>query len=96
MIKYLSKYFAGVSPMFIDGTLYALIALFAFLGTFFGSEDAAQYVHPVWLFWVKGIIGSLSAFLLAIKLFRSTSFADHQESKRTGNTEFIAKPEKKD
>jgi len=93
MIRALSRYFSNVPPMFIDGCLYACLGVFTFWGTFFGSDEAAKHMSTEVLFWTKCLVGTGSSFFLAVKLFRSTSFADHQEAKKqTGNTEFLVKP----
>jgi hypothetical protein len=81
MLARLQKYFSGIPPMFIDGTLYFLIAVFQFLQNAFGAEEAATIMSATFLFWTKMAIGATAAGLLAIKLFRSTAYADHVENK---------------
>jgi len=92
MIKALSRYFSNVPPMFIDGALYACLGVVTFWQTFFGTDEAAKYIAPTELFWIKATIGTLAAFFLAVKLFRSTSFADHAAAKKANGTEFLLKP----
>ena len=71
----------SIPAVFIDGTLYVALALLTFLTGYFGSDEAAKWISAATLFWVKGILGAASATALAIKLFRSTAFADHQAEK---------------
>ncbi len=90
MIAWASKYFSGIPPMFIDGILYAAIAVFAFLQTTLATDEAGKFIDLKWLFYFKTFVGSTSAGLLAIKLYRSTSYADHVETKKAA-TAFITK-----
>jgi len=84
------KQLTEIPGVAIDGATYVLLALFMFLQQHFGSDDAAKFFSPVTLFYLKGVIGGCSAVLLAIKLFRSTAFAEHR--KVTGETDFLTKP----
>ncbi len=86
MIRWMAKYFNGVSPMLIDGVLYFSIAIFQFLQTAFSSDEAGKFIDLELLFYIKTLVGSAAAGLLAIKLFRSTTFADHK-AKTAGDTQ---------
>lgn len=79
------KQLLTIPPVIIDGGLYAAVALFMFLGSQFGTDEAAKYVSPVTLFWLRTFIGSLSATALALKLFRSTSFADSKQENKVAD-----------
>jgi hypothetical protein len=81
MIRAAASYFAAVPTVWIDGTLYVCIALLTFVNGYIGTDEAAKYIAPAALFWGKFAVGSLSASALAVKLFRSTAFADHQAEK---------------
>lgn len=70
--------------VWIDGTLYACIAGFAFSLTFLGTDEAAKYISATMLFWMKYGFGLGSAIAQAAKMFRSTVFSD---AKRAGNGE---------
>jgi hypothetical protein len=88
MIKSIQKYFSGIPGVFIDGLLYTCISVLAFLMTQFGSDEAAKYLSPQSLWWLTTALGSISIGLSSIKMFRSTSFAQHQEDKKkAGNSE---------
>lgn len=81
MIAKLANYFKGIPAVFLDGLIYVLLALFTFLQTQFAGDEAAKYITPQTLFWTKLTIGSFATIALALKLFRSTSYADHQKTK---------------
>lgn len=93
MIRYLSKYFASVPPVFIDGLLYVLLAITAVNATMLGSEKAAEFINPQVHFYALWLNGVVDAGVLALKMFRSTAFSEHrEEKKRTGNTAFFGNP----
>ena len=93
MIRWAANYLASVPAVFIDGSTYIAIAVFAAALTMYSSDDAAKYVDPETLWKVKGGLGVVSAGLLALKMFRSTAYAEHQEDKRrSGDTAHIVKP----
>lgn len=94
MIVFLQRYFAKVSPMFVDGTLYALIALFGYLNGYFGSDDAAKYIDAKTLFYLNGLVGGLGATFLAIKMFRSTQYAEHVDKKELAETKQVVRDDK--
>lgn len=81
MLK-LQNYFSSIKPVFIDGSLYACIALLTFGQMYFGGDEAAKYIEPSVKFWLIGIVGCLAAMLNSIKSFRNTSYAEHQEAKK--------------
>lgn len=92
MIKKIQVYFSGIPSVFIDGLIYGLIAFFTAWTAILSSDDAAKYIVPAVLFWSKGFCGAANAVLLALKMYRSTSFADHQKEKKDKeNTQFITK-----
>lgn len=83
MIRYLYRYTKDIPAIWLDGCLYVAVAVFMFLQNQFGSDEAAKYVSPHGLFWITTIVGALGAGALALKLFRSSSYAEHIESKKT-------------
>lgn len=82
MIRALSLYFGGISPVFIDGLTYVLIAFFAAIAAALSSDEAAKFIAPTALFWSRTVCQAFSAALLALKMFRSTAFAEHVEQKK--------------
>lgn len=91
MIKWAATYFGSLPPVFIDGLTYALIALFGALTTSFSSDEATHFIRAAWLFGIKTFCASCGATLLAIKMFRSTSYSEHQQQKKDDATRFFAK-----
>ena len=66
------------SDVVLDGFLYACIASFTFSQAFFNSDEAYKYVNPFILFWMKYVFGMGAATAGAVKMFRSTVFADNK------------------
>ncbi len=92
MIRYLSKYFSTISPVFLDGLLYVMLAITAVNATALSSDQAKEFIHPAILFYGLWLNAAADAGLLALKMYRSTAFAEHrEEKKRTGNTAFFKK-----
>jgi hypothetical protein len=83
MIKAAANYFSAVPPVFIDGLLYCLIALFMFCTTYFSGDEAAKYISANIKFWLNGAFGAAGAVVGALKMFRSNTFAEHTASKET-------------
>lgn len=81
-----------IPAVWIDGTLYVSIAMFAALQTAFGSEEAVKFISPERLFWTKTVIGALAAGTLSLKMFRSNPKPTEPEPPKSGVTEFFAKP----
>ena len=82
MIAWMARYMASVPSVFIDGLLYTLIAMFTFSQAYFGGDEAAKYIPPEVKFWLNAAIGSGASVCAALKMFRSNSFANHQEEKK--------------
>jgi hypothetical protein len=92
MIRKISIYFSTIPAVFIDGTLYVLIALGTANSAALSTDMAAKYIDAQILFYIQWINGSMGASLLALKMFRSTAFAQHQDDKKkAGDTQFITK-----
>lgn len=81
MIKAFQKYLYSLPPVFIDGILYAMIAWFTFNQSYLGGDEAAKWIEPETKFWINWMIGSGATIFAAIKMFRSTTFAEHQAQK---------------
>jgi uncharacterized membrane protein len=93
MIRWLSNYFQGVSPAFVDGALYVAIAFVGAIAAAMSSDEAAKFISATVLFWARTFFQSVAAALLALKMFRSTSFAEHvEQKKKNGDTAPPFKP----
>jgi len=81
-----------ISPVQLDGLLYAALGFFVFAQGYFSGDEAMKVVSPQVKFWVSFVIGSGAAVAGALKMYRSTSFSEHKAAKNgTGNTEIITK-----
>lgn len=69
----------------IDGTLYVSIAVFTFLQGVFGSDEAVKLMPVMLLFISKVTVGAIAAGSLALKMFRSTQFAEGKALNGNGN-----------
>ena len=65
--------------MFIDGALYWLMAIFSAMIAVLSTDQAAKNIEASLLFWLQSVTSVLNAGFLAIKMFRSTAFADHKK-----------------
>lgn len=83
MILWTYRYLAQIPPMWLDGLLYLALAVLTQMQNDFSADDVLLYVGPVLLFWLKKSIGWAVAGALAVKLYRSRSFADHQDAKKS-------------
>ena len=81
----------NIPAVFIDGGLYALSMMLVALQSQFASEEAVKFLSPDTLFWTRTVVSALAAFTLALKMFRSSSYADHQKNKVSIDTAFIKK-----
>ncbi len=81
MIKAFQKYLYSLPPVFIDGVLYVMIAWFMFNQSYLGGDEAAKWIEPEVKFWINWLIGSGATIFASIKMFRSTTFAEHQAQK---------------
>jgi len=70
-----------IPAVMIDGALYVGIAFTGAVTAAFGTDEAAKFVAPAALFWVRAACAPLAASLLALKMFRSTGYAQHQHDK---------------
>lgn len=82
MLRAIQNYFTTVTPMYVDGALYVGIAFFGALAALFSQDEAAKYLQPEALFWVRGSCAVFSATLLSLKMYRSTAFAEHLADKK--------------
>jgi hypothetical protein len=93
MFKYL------LQPVVFDGIVYFAIAVFGYLNTSFGSDEAAKYISPLALFWLRESCGAIAAGALALKMYRSTTFAEYRQAKNgsyhTGDATISTKQDEK-
>lgn len=82
MFHRIQRYFSDIKPVWIDGSLYVALAFLGAIMITFNNDDVYKYFpYPVAVFWVKSIDEWTIAALTAIKMFRSTAYADHLDNK---------------
>jgi hypothetical protein len=69
--------FSKLPYVYLDGVICVLLAIFMAIGDSFNSDEAAKYLDPWRLFWARSACGWIAQGLLALKLYRSTSYSDH-------------------
>lgn len=82
MINFIIKHYGGLKPVVIDGFLYVIIAVCGFAEATLTSDDVFKYMNPYLVFYIKWIVGMLGAGATALKMFRSTSYSEHQDAKK--------------
>ena len=63
----------------IDGAIYVAIAFCGSVAANLSSDDAAKYIDATILWWSKNSFVAVSSALLALKMYRSTQFADDKK-----------------
>lgn len=66
-------------------SLYCLIAFCTGMSAALSTDDAAKYIQPVTLWWLRTAFGVFGAVCLAAKMFVSTTYAEFQASRTNGN-----------
>lgn len=84
MIRATINYLQSIPAVVIDGTLYAMVAWLIFSQAYLGGDEAAKWINPAIKFWINYVVGSLAATVGAVKMFRSTSYSEHQKEKKEG------------
>lgn len=90
MIRSIRDYIAKPPPIpdaYIDGALYFLIAVFGALLAGLTEDDAYKYIEAYTLYFLKMFSKVGLAGATAIKMYRSTGFADHKAKIEEEKTE---------
>ncbi len=66
----------------IDGALYVGIGFLTAIQGGFSTDDAAKYIAPATLWWVRTSVMGLLAGVAALKMFRSQAFSDYLKDKK--------------
>ncbi len=88
------KFIANIPTFWIDCLLYFAIAVLASAQGIAGSDEAAKYIDLAVLFYIKSFAAISLAGIGALKMFRSTAFADHLASQKPQETAPAAEPSK--
>lgn len=76
------KRYGNMPPVVLDGFLFVLIAICTYDEALLRSDDVYKYLNAYVVFYAKVIVGSLGAGALALKMFRSREYSDHQDAKK--------------
>lgn len=93
MIKRFFQYFSGVKPVWIDGSIYVMMAVTSANAGMLSSDNAAKYISAETLFYLLWVNIALDGALLALKMFRSTAFADHKLQEKNDTDFFRRNPQ---
>lgn len=74
----MTTWVSRIPAVWIDGTLYVLIAVQVFCLTYLSSDEAAKWIEPETKFWTIFAIALAGVVFGSIKTFRSTSLSDHR------------------
>ena len=90
-----------IRPVLFDGTIYVSIAMFGSMAAGLSSDDAAKYISAASLWYARNICTMIAAGLLALKMYRSTSYSNYVEERKangggTGNTDVFKKDNSKE
>lgn len=89
MLRRIQTYFSGIKPVFIDGGLYVMLAFLGAILITFSNDDIYKYsplssykAWPTFVHWTKSTDEWMIAVFTALKMFRSTAYADHLNDKQ--------------
>lgn len=66
----------------IDGAIYVAIAFCGSVAASLSSDDAAKYINANLLWWFKNSFVAAGAALLALKMYRSTQYAEDKQKQK--------------
>lgn len=81
------KYGNRATPVFIDGTLYALMAMGTAAELALSNDDVYKYASPYFVFYSKSLTNIILAGATAVKGFRSKSYSEYSKNKQPTNGE---------
>lgn len=80
MITWIYNKMHNLPPVFIDGFLYFLIAVFGSIEAGMANDDAYKYMNAYVVFYIKFFSAIMLAGATAIKMFRSTTYSEHKKA----------------
>lgn len=78
MLNWIVKKYGNMKPVVIDGFLYVVIAVCGTITAIMTSDEIYKYMNPYCVFYFKGLNEILCAAATALKMYRSTSYSEHQ------------------
>lgn len=91
--RFLTWLSGSIPPVVFDGLVYTAIAALNAFAAGIGSDEAAKFISPMPLFWMRLLSYVFAQTMLAVKMFRSTGYADYQKDvkEKSGNTTIVTK-----
>lgn len=75
----MQRYFASVSPIFLDGCIAVCIAMLTAISMNVAQDDASKYISAEFRWWLIVILGTLTQGLHALSKFRDQTFSRHMD-----------------
>lgn len=72
--------------MYVDAALYMGIAFFTALTGALATDEAAKFIVPPLLWYIRTAATTLLATTAALKMFRSQAFSDYLKKNGNGKT----------
>lgn len=72
------QWLTSVKPVVVDGLLYVVIAFFTSLVGLLAQDEAYKWLNPYLVYFGKTFGTLMLATATALKMFRSSSYADHR------------------
>lgn len=69
----------SLKPCHIDGIIFCCIAFFGSMAASLSTDDAAKYIGASTLWYEKNISTAIGATCLALKMYRSTTYAKYRD-----------------
>jgi hypothetical protein len=82
MLTWIVNKYGNMKPVVIDGFLYVVIAMAASVEVNLTSDDCYKYMNPYVIWYAKMLVAVFAAGVTALKMFRSTSYSEHQAEKK--------------
>ncbi len=81
LVRFCVKYGNNITPVFIDGLLFTLLAVWTAMMGIYQSDEIYKYCSPYFVFYSKSMVSIMLAGATALKAFRSTSYSEHVKEK---------------
>jgi hypothetical protein len=85
MLTWIVNKYGNMKPVVIDGFLYVVIAVCGTITAIMTSDEVYKYMNPYMVFYFKATNEIFCAAATALKMYRSTSYSEHQAEKKAKN-----------
>lgn len=94
--KFINFLVGNAKPVHVDGALYVMIALFGAALTALTNDDVYKYMSPYLVFYLKMFCSLALAVVTALKMFRSSSYAAHEQVAKVERAKEVVKADKEE